>query len=298
MRRSPGAAMPIKTVLVPLDGSEKSLRVLETALVVAQRFGAHIDVVHVLQRAADAAPFMFDRLSKALKENVVRETENDAREHAGEVRAIFERFCAAHDVVISERPRTGMDAVSAAWHQEFGRVSEVLVRRGRLADVVAIAKPGTSDSSIRRSPPGENLEAILLGTGRPVLIVPPNWEARRVEHVVVGWNESVEAARALAMTMPWLPQMRAVTVAVSKKRHANVQALLDYLAWHGVDAQIELLDGKGESVGEALLNVCETVQAEFLVVGGFSRARARQLLFGGVTRHLLTHARLLTAMVH
>lgn len=288
--------MSIKIILVPLDGSEESFKILDTAVIVANRFDAHIEVVHVMQRPADCVPFVFDSVSAKLKNAVTAEAEEDVREQAAEVRKTFEQFCETNGVVITDD--IVVDKVTAAWREEFGRVSEVLVRRGRLADAVAIARPAVRKSTIRRSPVGENLQAVMLRTGRPVLIVPPGWKPHQVEHAAIGWNESLEASRALAMVMPWLPQMASVNVIVSRKRQPRVQALLDYLAWHDVKADVQLLDGRGDSVGTAMLNICSDVGADFLVVGGFSHARARELLFGGVTRHLLAHSSIMTVMVH
>ena len=102
----------------------------------------------------------------------------------------------------------------------------------------------------------------------------------------------------MAMTMPWLIEMHEVTVIISKERESSVKLLLEYLASHDVKADIALLDGKGKTTGEAMLNVCSEVNAEFLIVGGFSHTRARELFFGGVTRHLLAHANIVTIMVH
>jgi nucleotide-binding universal stress UspA family protein len=98
--------------------------------------------------------------------------------------------------------------------------------------------------------------------------------------------------------MPWLVEMKQITVLVTKKRKQAVKELVEYLAWYDVKADIVLLDDKGKSVGEAMLNVCAEISADFLVVGGFSHARARELLFGGVTRHLLMHANIVTIMAH
>jgi nucleotide-binding universal stress UspA family protein len=212
------------------------------------------------------------------------------------VRKTFEGFCETNAVPMTDK--VVLDQVSASWHEEFGRVSEVLIQRGRLADAVAIARPGVKKSTIRRSPAGENLQAVMLFTGRPVLIVPPEWKPRRVQHAAIGWNESLEASRALALAMPWLPQMSSVHVVVSAKREPRVKELLHYLAWHNVKADVQLLDGRGETVGEAMLNICSDIGADFLVVGGFSHARARELLIGGVTRHLLAHSSIITVMVH
>ena len=108
----------------------------------------------------------------------------------------------------------------------------------------------------------------------------------------------LECSRALAMTMPWLVGMDEITVLVSKKRKSSVKALVEYLAWYDVKANIVLLDDKGKSIGEAMLNVCSEIRADFLIVGGFSHARARELLFGGVTRHLLMHSNIVTIMAH
>ncbi|MDH3452018.1 MAG: universal stress protein, partial [Gammaproteobacteria bacterium] len=188
--------------------------------------------------------------------------------------------------------------VSADWCEEFGEVSDCIVRYGRVADAVTIARPDLEIHSVRRTPAGRNLQAVLLGVGRPVVVVPPTWQAKRIEHAAIGWNESLEASRALAMTIPWLVQMQTVTVIVSNKRKAAVQALLDYLAAHGIEAQVRLLDTGRGPVGQAILDSCAAAGAELLVVGGFSHSRSRQLLFGGVTQHLLNHSEIVTVMVH
>jgi len=288
--------MSIKKILVPLDGSSAATGVLDTALVVAKRFDAHIHALHVMQRPEDAAPYMFDRIPGNLKKSVTRELEIGEREKATEVRAGFESFCTKNNLAIVDKPKA--DSESASWHEEFGRTGEVLVKHGRLADVIATARPKVSKGTIRRSPVGENLEAVMLRAGRPVLIVPPKWKAKRVEHAAIGWNGSLEASRALAMTMPWLEQMNLVSIIVSTKRKDSGKSLQDYLGLHGIDSKIQLLDKKGDSVGESILNICDVNKVEFLVVGGFSHARARQLLFGGVTQHLLRHSNIITTMVH
>ena len=100
------------------------------------------------------------------------------------------------------------------------------------------------------------------------------------------------------MTMPWLDGMDEMTVLVSKKREPSVKTLVDYLSWHGVKANIEVLDDRGDTIGEAMLNVCAEVKADFLIVGGFSHARARELLFGGVTRYLMLQSKIVTIMTH
>jgi len=288
--------MSIKIILVPIGGNEESMTALNRAFVIAKRFGAHIKGLHVMERMSDAVSFEF-HLPEKMRGSVQASAEQSALAQADAARAVFEAACQQADVTISDRPIQG-DGPSASWHQEFGHVEDILVRHARLSDLVTVPRPAIHAGSGRRSPVGRAIEAMLCGTGRPVLIEPPLAKVEQCERVVIGWNESTEASRAIAMTWPWLTNMSAVTILSSKKREAGANALIEYLSWHGIDSNVVFLDGKGDSVGQAMLNVCAEVEAGFLVVGGFSHARARELLFGGVTRHLLTHSNIPTLMVH
>ena len=140
----------------------------------------------------------------------------------------------------------------------------------------------------------------MLRSGRPVMIVPPSpeWQAHKVDHAAIGWNDSVEASRALSMTLPWLAQMKKVTVLVSKKREGDVEDVVRYLKRQGCKAGHHIITGRGSSVGKKMLENCKDIGAEFLVVGGFSHARTRQRLFGGVTSHLLANTDIITVMAH
>ena len=288
--------MTIKSILVPLDGSDESFAVLDTALVIANRFEARIKAIHVRPISAESLPFQFDPLPAKLKKSVIQETEKQSKENARQIRNQFVVFCKNHKIKIGDS--LGDEGVGAIWHDEMGDTVEVLVRHGRLCDVIATFRPRKSNARLRRSPAGANLEALMLRAGRPILMVPPRWAAHKVGHAAIAWNESLEVSRALAMTMPWLVQMDQVTVIVSKKRKGSVPDLRDYLSLHGVKSKVKYLPAKAKSVGEAILDCCTENGVEFLVVGGFSRTRSRQLLFGGVTHHLLMNSSVITVMVH
>lgn len=294
--------MSIKSILVPLNESQRSFNVLETAFVVARRFGAHISAVHAQQNSALSEPFVYSNLTGALKEAVVRETAQASERAVSAVNGQFEAACAASGVRIVDnmfgaKSKTDTE-VTASLEVLDGRTVDVLVERARLSDVTAIASPQLGENTIRQTPVGETLESIMLGSGRPVLIVPREWEARRCENAVIGWNESVQAARALATTIPWLKTMQSVTIVLSRARAEGGEMVQGYLSTHGIDANIVILNRGELDTGAALLERCAEVSADFLVVGGYSRARSRQLLFGGVTRHLMKHTNIITVMVH
>jgi nucleotide-binding universal stress UspA family protein len=91
--------------------------------------------------------------------------------------------------------------------------------------------------------------------------------------------------------------MKKVTVVVSKKREASAAEVVEYLKRHGCKADHFTISGGG-NVGKKMLEACDDIGAEFLVVGGFSHTRTRQRLFGGVTSYLLGNTDVITVMAH
>ena len=285
----------IKIILVPLDGTERSAEVLDTALVVANRFNAHIKAVHVREHTSE--PFMFSGMPASYRKEFVEMSGKAVDAVVDTVEQQFNAFCARTGVKKVRKPAASAQ-VAASLHVLEGDAETVLSYESRLVDVIALSRP----TKHRISGPGvgELHEALMLRSGRPVMIVPPtpDWQPHKVDHAAVGWNDSVEASRALSMTLPWLAQMKKVSVLVSKKRESDVEEVLGYLKRHGCKVDHHVLGGRGTNVGKKMLACCGEIGAEFLVVGGFSHTRTRQRLFGGVTSHLLSNTDIITVMAH
>lgn len=282
----------IKIILVPVDGSERSAEVLDTALIIAQRFDAHIKVVHVCE--AGNEPFMFAEMPASLRkefDKVNRQVTSDVVEA---IKQQFDDFCEKGKVKITSKP-SGDKGVSASLHILEGDAQTLLDRESRLVDVIAMSRP--VKHRIGGPGVGELHESLMMHSGRPVLIVPPGWTAHRADRAAIGWNDSVEASRALALTLPWLMQMKQVTVLVSKKREASAAGVVEYLERHGCKADHKVFSSGG-NVGKKMLAACDEIDAEFLVVGGFSHTRTRQRFFGGVTSYLLANTDIITVMAH
>ena len=281
----------IKIILVPVDGSERSAEVLDTALVIAKRFDAHIKVVHVREHRGQ--PF---NLPAAFRDEYEKMSNRAVDEVADTVRQQFKSFCEMHKIKVTRKPSAASE-ISASLHLLDGDAETVLDRESRLVDVIAMSRP--TKHRIGGPGVGELHESLMLHSGRPVLIVPPveDWTPRRADRAAIGWNDSVEASRALCMTLPWLKQMKKVTVLVSKKREASAADVVDYLKRHGCKADQHVISGGG-NVGKKMLATCDEIGAEFLVVGGFSHTRTRQRFFGGVTSYLLANTNVITVMAH
>ncbi|SDD82741.1 Nucleotide-binding universal stress protein, UspA family [Cupriavidus sp. YR651] len=184
---------------------------------------------------------------------------------------------------------------------EAGRA---FVLRGKSADLVVMAQRppyGVAPLLVTDLP-----EQVLLGTGRPVIIVPqlppPPLHGG---HLVVAWDGGREAARAVADALPLLLHARHVTVVaagdVSTAAHgdgAGLGALRTWLLRHGIVAGHHAVPPGHEPPADAILAAVEVVRADMLVAGCYGHSRVRELVMGGTTRSLLHRAPLPVMMSH
>lgn len=142
-------------------------------------------------------------------------------------------------------------------------------------------------------------EYVLLNCARPVLVVPGGLPpAPMGRHVMIGWNGSREATRALTSAIPLLKEAGQVDVAVlNPGSEGDVHGPLAgadialFLARHGVKVDVRTMSGVAE-VGSALLSMAADAGADLLVTGAYGRSRVGEILLGGTTRTLLASARL------
>lgn len=287
--------MPIKTILVPLEGNETGTAPLETALAVAHAFDAHIEVLHPSADPKTALAYAAEPISGASAALVMEAAESGARAMAGKARAMFDDFCAARTVPVVRRGDRPGQAVFAVWREETGVPGRIVARLGRLADLIVVARPRSDD------PAPELLETALLETGRPLLVAPSAAPGSAASHVMIAWNGSAECAGALAAAMPFLGragQVTVMTVADGGSRQADPADVAAYLSWHGVGAETARIESSRGEEGMALLDEAARRGGDLLVMGGYGHSRVREIVFGGVTRHVLAHATIPVLMAH
>lgn len=183
-------------------------------------------------------------------------------------------------------------------------IERSLATHARYADLLVMGQPDPAVPREGRS--GHLLESALLTGGRPVLIVPYAGRFQTVgERVLVAWNASREATRAVTDSVPLLERARAVTVLT-----ANAEASADghgdlpgsdialYLARHGVRAEAAPTVAKDIDVGDWLLSRAFDLEADLIVMGAYGHSRLRELVLGGVTRSILQHMTVPVLMSH
>ena len=148
------------------------------------------------------------------------------------------------------------------------------------------------------------VEAVLFGSGRPVLLVPPGAPAFSGRMVVVGWDATRSATRALHDALPLLTKARkAVVISLSDDKVFRLPEsgpeVCRYLERWGIDASFDAPKRKQDKIGNELLLHAKRLEADLLVMGGFGHAREREFLFGSATRDIFqSHLELPVLMSH
>lgn len=286
--------MPIKTILLPLGQNDGEDALLDAALAITKRFNAHLDVLHVEPDEESLLPYATIGLSAKMRESVRTAARQQLAQATQALQQIVDKACVRGGVSMAKRGDYP-DNVSADWIVETGSKSEMVARIGRLADLIVVPRPQ------RVSPPPRTIDAALRETGRPVLMIPPLPVDSIGDRVAIGWNGSKEAAQAVAAARPILREAGAVTVLTTEKRQKrrpNADELITYLACHDITATIRIMDTDSHSVPEALIASAKELDVDLLVLGGYSRHRLREVIMGGVTRHLLAQSDIPLLMVH
>ncbi len=288
--------MTIKSILVPLDGSDGAADALNTAKAVAADHVAHIDVLHVRANPRDSVPLLGEGMSGAMLEDIVQATQQETERRAAIAREMFDVLCAEDGITESDDPPAN-EGVTASWRSLEGREDEVVALQGRLADLIVVPRP-VDDATVSAT---LTLNAALVETGRGVLVVPPGGAGAVGRKIAISWNGSAEAARAVAAAMPLIlaaDAVKVLTVDMDQSGNAMAADLARYLRAHGVTAAIETSPVIEQNVGETVLSRCADWGADLLVMGAYTHSRLRQLIMGGVTRHVLDEATIPVILVH
>jgi len=269
--------MSFKTIVVHVDNSPLAPTRIAVAAELARRHGAHLVGV--------AATGWLELPGTGLPGTGLAE------------------YAAAALQALRDEARAGMAAfreqmarLDVASHEERieeGHASRALVVAARHADLCVLSQ-ADPDDALQSPLPAED---VLLQSGRPLLLLPYAGAQAAVpggRRVLVGWNDSREAARALHDALPLLRAAERVDVAVFETPQDADRPLPGadvglWLARHGVQVEVRHVPVKA-GAGEALLSLAADCEADLVVAGGYGHSRWREAALGGVTRTLMRSA--------
>ncbi|MGO4511757.1 universal stress protein [Bradyrhizobium sp. MOS001] len=268
--------MPIKDVFLPLVGQPRgpALAAIATCVAVAADLGARITAL-ALEEDVFARP------------TVISPGDLDSAEASGsrevsDVQQLLNAFTNAAS-------RANIRAQSRSGKVPADQIASILAEHARFSDLTLVpVRP--HDSRTERI-----IETLLFESGRPLLLCPEQHvdELRpEFENVMIAWDHSARAARAVGDALPILQaaaSVRVVTVA-DDKADAVVQsgtALVDHLREHGVYASFETTKGGGSSIGKVLGSWANSHAMDAIVMGAYHHSRLNEIVWGGVTKTVI-----------
>jgi nucleotide-binding universal stress UspA family protein len=283
--------MAIRVVLGLVDGGPASEAAAEASLRVADEFGAHLQLLHVRPDPESLVPMIGEGMSGVMLDQMVEGFRTESLERAAGARRLYDALSARRAGVPADGKAT------LAFREEEGREDEVAAQLARLHDVTVLARMERQAGA----PASVTLESVLLHSGRPVLVAPSEPVRSIGRKIVVAWNGKMQAARALAASLPFLARADTVTILTAVESHTAGRPgeVVRYLSWHGIRAEpVEVPAQSPGKVGHILLDHVAQSGADLLVMGAYGHSRLKEMILGGATREVLGHAPLPVLMAH
>ena len=279
--------MVYKTILVSLNDVPRAEAMIDAAALIAKTYDSHLIGCYVIP-AVTIYPEVGFASSSAV---------DDTRQQyfKTNIAAVKERFEA-------KLRRDGLKGEWRTVNSLYTEISPSLMEHGRAVDLIMVSQIAENSAAEIEQ---EFVEHVVIESGRPVLIIPQKGSLTETKSVVVGFNETREATRALFAGLPLLRNARDVRIVwVDPYKERSVAGEVpgaeaaEALARHGIRATAEGLAAGGVNAGEALLQHVNDLGAELLVMGAYAHSRMREYIFGGATAHVLAHANVPVLMSH
>ena len=146
-------------------------------------------------------------------------------------------------------------------------------------------------------------ETVIFASGRPTLLVPQDLPPSQYQHVMIAWDGSRVATRAVADARDFLRLAKLVTIAVVTDEKTLPEEnpalkLVDYLALHNINAVMALVQAQGRPIARALQDQALEIGADMMVMGAFGHSRMRDFVMGGATAGILRDLELPVLLSH
>jgi nucleotide-binding universal stress UspA family protein len=185
--------------------------------------------------------------------------------------------------------RLEVEDVPWDWADATGDIAPLLEAQSALADIIVL-----NTALADHQPPdmrGTGSE-VVMRSGKPILAVPE--ATRGIDmggHALVAWNGSSAIARTLRAAAPLLALASGVAIVqIGAPGAAPIEEAATYLSRHRIHARVERRDGTRDGFADALLDLCKDRHPSYCVIGAYGHSRARESLFGGVTRRMLAES--------
>ncbi len=272
--------------LLTFYAHENDATALATGLSLAKQCNAHLDALHVLRDISKETQALILGISSMHLAALAEEEDESQMAEAG---MLFREFNELAEAASVPTIAGSMDAgdipqgPTARWMISEADPQEELITQSHVHDLSILAWHKEHHEI--------DLEAVLAANARPVMMVPEGYRPSPIKRAGILWNHSAGATHAIALSLPFLKTMDAVTI-ISAESNASKDTpprgfnLRTYLAAHGINAELDTFDASGNPA-EALYSQARRFNCDVIVMGAFSKKTLRDKLLGGVTRSML-----------
>jgi nucleotide-binding universal stress UspA family protein len=276
--------MAYKTILVCLNEIDRLPQLIGTARELGEKFSAHITGLYVVPGVELVTPSAYAAGASFYDGNRIHFQNNSSK-----VKSAFESAMK-------------QDGLSFGFHEvdsALPQISSEVIDEGRAADLILISATNRDAYSGVEQ---DFVERIVIAAGRPVLILPPKGEKwPKMEEIVVGWDDSREAARSTFDALPFLVaanRTHIVTVDPSARGTVPGAAIAESLDRHGVKAKTMSVSADGMHIAETLMRTARDQGAGLIVLGAYGHNRFTEFILGGATRYMVRNLNLPVFMSH
>ncbi len=275
----------MRVILVPVANRPECKVALGQAFDLATRLSASIVGCHLRPHRSEPRRSSKDPVSLNFGNGGGKPstTSKGAQMRSKAAHKLFVRQAEAHDFRVMDRPKRGVEH-AAVWYERVGSLDKLFPIIGPVADLSVVSRP-------EKSAKGQGRDFVLsavMHSGKPVLILPQKNVRHVGRRVLIAWNQSIDAARAVSASMPLLTTAEAVHICscgLRDRAGPKASHLARYLAMWGVKTTRSVT--KGSDVAKELRTIFHETKSDLMVMGAYSRGRLQEIVFGGVTRHML-----------
>lgn len=269
--------MSYRDLLVVLEDSPASQPRLEAAVKLAKAVSAHLTALCLVPE-----PFLPAMLGAHIPADLL------AAQLAEAERSADDRLAVAG----ASAQQSGVLFATARETAAADRLPTLLAQHARRADLTIVGQPDPEHGDLDMS---LLAEAAFMDSGRPALVVP--WDgtlAISPQRILVAWDGSREAARAVNDALPFCERAENVVVlvvdAAAQARGLEREpgaGIASHLARHGARVSVAQASSGTLGVGGTILAQVQELHADLLVMGGYGHSRLREVILGGATKHVL-----------
>ena len=260
----------IKTILVPVGNAQGAEERLDLAVDLANKYDAHVTALYILTPMGDMVKSVSIEAYSGVS---FAHFEKEQEEEAEALREKYEK-------------KLKSSGVRYDWYQQTGDVLTQLNLHARAADLTILSQKGDDFDDILSV-----THDFIIENGLPVIVIPSEGDNGNYKNVLIAWDNVKQSAKAVHDALPILQnadKVTVLTISEDGKYRLPEADICKKLARHGVNAEA-LTEDTSMAIADRVLETAKNIDANLIVSGAWGHRRLREIIFGGVTKKLLSN---------